>query len=349
LPVQETIGDAGKSAQAHSFLGPSDQALSPSQPEGVRSLTNYKELGLSCFGPATFVKAPIVAMEADWHADIAVLGVPFDQGTGFRSGTRWGSRAIRDMSVRFSSLSAPGNPGYWDLRTKRDKAVCRFADCGDVDIVPLMWEVNFDAITSSVKSILAKKALPYVLGGDHSITFPVVRSFEGCRPITVVQFDAHIDYRDDAMGVRFGHGNVMRRVRELAWVERIISVGIRSSRTRREDYEANQRDGNVIIPAWDVHSKPLSELERRLPKGSDVYITFDIDAMDPGIAPGTGTPEVGGLTFEQARAYLEVICARNRLVGFDLVELNPSLDPAQITALLAVQIMMEVTGFLFNR
>lgn len=311
-------------------------------------MSNYKELGLSCFGPATFVKSPIVEIDGEWTADIAVLGVPFDQGAGFRSGTRWGSRAIRDMSVRFCSVSAPGKPGFWDLRSKQTKAICTFVDCADVDVVPLLWEKNFEMITASVKGIRAKGALPYILGGDHSITYPVLRAYEGSRPITLVQFDAHIDYRDEVMGVRYGHGNVMRRCRELSWVEQIVSIGIRSSRTRKGDYEDNQAQGNLIIPAWDIHAMPFQRIAEMLPRNRDVYISFDIDGMDASLAPGTGTPEVGGLTYEQARAVLEVLCGTNRIVGFDLVELNPSLDPSQITALLATQLMMDVTGFLYH-
>jgi agmatinase len=312
-------------------------------------VTGYKELGVSFFGPATFVKSPMVDVDGDWSADIAAIGIPFDQGAGFRSGARWGPQAIRAMSVRFSSLSAAGSPGFWDLRTGRDKAVCKFVDCGDVDIMPLMWEMNFDRVTESVKKILGHRALPFVFGGDHSITFPVLRAFEGSEPITVVQFDAHIDYRDEAMGVRYGHGNVLRRVRELPFVEKIVSIGIRSARTRRLDYEDSIRHGNIIIPAWDVHHSPIEALQAQLPSDRNVYITFDIDGMDPGIAPGTGTPEVGGLNFEQARELLELICERNRIVGMDLVEVNPSLDPTQITALLANQLLLEVAGFLHNR
>ena len=312
-------------------------------------MSNYKALGLSCFGPATFAKSALVRPDQDWSADVGVLGVPFDQGAGFRSGTRWGPRAIRDMSVRFSSIAAEGRPGFWDLRTRRTKGICSLADCGDVDIVPLLWEQNFDLITESTRAIRDHKALPFIMGGDHSITFPVLRAYEGSAPITVVQFDAHIDYRDEAMGVRYGHGNVLRRVRELPWVKKVVAIGIRSLRTRQEDLEASERDGNLVIPAWDVHEHGAKHFAAALPQGEDVYITFDIDGMDAAIAPGTGTPEVGGLNFEQARYFLDVICQRNRIVGFDMVEMNPSLDPSQITALLCAQIMIEVMGFVFPR
>lgn len=312
-------------------------------------MSRYKELGLSSFGPATFAKSPLVTVDQEWSADIALLGVPFDQGAGFRSGTRWGSKAIRDMSVRFCSITAEGQPGYWDLRSRRDKAICSLVDCGDVDIVPLLWEQDFALITESVRAIRQHKALPFTMGGDHSITFPVVRAFEGSTPITVVHFDAHIDYRDEVMGVRFGHGNVLRRVRELPFVRKIVSIGIRSMRTRQEDLEASERHGNTIIAAWDVHANGPDHFISVLPTNEDVYITFDIDAMDAAIAPGTGTPEVGGLSFEQARRFLEIVCGSNRIVGFDLVEMNPSFDPTQITALLSSQLMVEVIGFLFPR
>jgi agmatinase len=308
-----------------------------------------KSLGLSSFGVASFLKAPLADVEGDWSADVAFLGIPFDQATGFRPGTRFGPHAIRDISVRLSSLSAENRPGYYDLRSGITRAICSFVDCGDVDILPLLWERNFDLITQSVSRILSKRALPLIVGGDHSVSFPIIRAYSGHAPITVVQFDAHLDYRDDAAGVRYGHGNVLRRVRELPFVEQVVALGIRSLRTRREDLEAHAQHGNVLVPAWDIHAKGPDGIADLLPRDRNVYVTFDIDALDPGIAPGTGTPEVGGLTYEQARRLLELVVTRNRLVGFDTVEVNPSLDVSQITALLALQIMVEAVGFVFSR
>ena len=310
---------------------------------------DHKSLGLSYFGPASFLKAPVVAPGDDWAADVAFLGIPFDQGTGFRPGTRWGPRAIRDMSVRFAAISAPGQPGYWDLRSGRDRATCSIVDCGDIDIVPLLWEANFEAISAGVRAILEKASLPLIAGGDHAVTFPCVRGFEGSGPITVVHVDAHLDYRDEAMGVRYGHGNVLRRVRELPFVERVVSLGIRSLRTRREDAEAHREHGNVLVPAWDIHAAGVEAFADHLPRDARVYLTFDIDALDPAIAPGTGTPEVGGLSYEQARQILELVFARNEVVGLDLVEVSPSYDPVQTTALLAAQILVEAIGFRHHR
>jgi agmatinase len=311
---------------------------------------DYMSLGLSCFGPASFLKAPIVALDGAWSADVAFLGLPFDQATGFRPGARWGPKAIRDMSVRFSAISASGGAGYWDMRSERTRATCTIADCGDLDIVPLLWEADFDMISSGVAAILQRGAWPLIAGGDHAVTFPCVRSYDGRGPITIVHIDAHLDYRDEAMGVRYGHGNVIRRVRELEFVEQVVSLGIRSLRTRREDIEAHRKDGNVLVPAWDIHAKGVdAAVAEALPRDRQVYVTFDIDALDPAIAPGTGTPEVGGLSYEQARRIMELVFERNQVVGFDLVEVNPSYDPTQITGLLSAQLLVEAIGLRYYR
>lgn len=311
-------------------------------------MTNEQQaLGLSPFGPSSFLKAPIVRPDGDWAADVAFFGIPFDQATGFRPGARWGPKAIRDISVRLSALSGADRPGYLDMRTGRRRACCSFVDCGDVEIGPLLWERNFDLITEGVRGLLARKALPVLVGGDHSVTFPILRAYEGRGPITVVQIDAHLDYRDDAAGVRYGHGNVLRRVRELPHVERVITLGLRSLRTRQEDLDDHAAHGNTIVHAWDIHAKGAAAYADLLPKGENVYVTFDIDGLDPAIAPGTGTPEPGGLSYEQARDILERVCSGNRLVGFDLVEVAPVFDVSQITALIGLQVLVEAVGFAF--
>lgn len=309
-------------------------------------MSELQKLGMSPYGPATFAKAPLVSLDGDWEADVVVMGVPFDLGVGFRPGTRWGPKAIRDMSVRFGGVGA-GASGFWDLRSRTTKGAARIVDVGDVEMVALDWQQNFDRITAAVQQIKKRGALPFILGGDHAVTFANVRGLPADEPITVVHFDAHFDYRDEVAGVRFGHGNVLRRVRELPQVQKIVSIGVRSLRTRGEDFADFERDGNVCIPAWDIHEQGAQAFLDQLPSGEAIYITFDIDGMDPAIAPGTGTPEVGGLDFEQARTFLEHACTRNRLVGFDLVEVNPYFDPSSITGLLAAQLMIEVLGFVY--
>ena len=308
---------------------------------------SFKELGLSQFGIPTFAKSPQVSVNDEWKADVAVLGVPFDQGAGFRSGTRHGPKHIRDWSVRYSSLSSPDNPGFFDVRRQARRGRVKIVDCADVEILPLLWEDNFQRITDGVKSILQHGAMPITLGGDHSIAFPIVRAFERQKPITVVQFDAHTDYRDEVYGVRYGHGNALRRIRELPFVERIVAIGINSYRQQENDLKAHRDHGNEIIYAYQVHEQGVEPFLGKLPTDRDVYITFDIDAFDASIAPGTGTPEPGGLNFVQVRRFLDAVCSRNRIVGLDIVEVNPLYDPSHITALLANHVIVEVLAALY--
>lgn len=304
--------------------------------------------GMSIFGVPSFAKAPVVAPDQDWEADVAILGIPFDQGTSYRSGARFGPKAIREWSIRFSVLST-NDPHYFDSRSGEDRGCARIVDCGDVAIVPLLWEENFDRITSAVRAILGKGALPVVLGGDHSVTYPVLRAFHDRGPITLVHLDAHADYRDDSGGVRFGHGNVIRRVVELPHVTRAISIGVRSLRQQRQDLADHAADGNTLVHGWDLQAHGVEHYLDVLPRGEQVYVTFDIDAMDPSIAPGTGTPEVGGLSYEQAQTILKHVAAHNRVVGYDCVEVNPLFDPAGITGLLANHLTIELIGALFRR
>jgi agmatinase len=308
---------------------------------------DFQKQGMSIFGIPSFARAPVVTPLGDWNADVAVLGVPFDLGTSYRSGTRFGPKAIRDWSIRFSILSTD-EPGFWDMRSGEMRAVCKILDCGDVDIVPLLWEDNFDRITDAIKAIRSKGAFPLTLGGDHAISFPVLRGFEGSEPITILHLDAHADFRDNSGGVRFGHGNVMRRVGELPHIKRIVSIGVRSLRAQPQDIADHNAGGNTLIAGWDLQKQGVEGIAHLLPEGERVYISFDIDAMDPSIAPGTGTPEVGGLQYEQARRILELTCAQNEIVGFDLVEVNPQYDPTNITALLATHLIVETLGFMFK-
>ena len=166
---------------------------------------------------------------------------------------------------------------------------------------------TFANLTAVVETALDNGAMPVTLGGDHSITFPIIQAYQGCGPLTILHFDAHMDYRDEIMGVRFGHGSCMRRAIEFDYVEQIVSCGIRSLRTGPGDVRDSLAAGNEIIPPWEIRAGGISE---RLPAGKDVYISFDID-------------------------------------GMDMVEVSPEYDVGQITSLLAAQLIDETPGFAF--
>jgi agmatinase len=300
-------------------------------------------------GIPSFARGPIVAPQSV-EADVAVLGVPYDEGTGFRPGTRFGPRALREASLRYAFFGpGSGKRGYWDLEASRQR-LCRLrlADCGDVDIVALDLEGNFRRIGDAVETLLSRGAVPVVLGGDHSITFPSVRAHASRGPLSLVHIDAHLDYREEVGGVRFGHGCPIRRIAELPFIQDIVTLGIRGLRASQEDLEAAGARGNRIVTAAAMRRDGLAAALAQVPRAERIYVTLDVDALDPGIAPGTGTPDPGGLTYTEARDLLQGIARKGRIVGFDVVEVNPWLDPTGVTPLTAAQLIIEFLAAIFD-
>jgi agmatinase len=301
-------------------------------------------LDLPFVGIATFGKYPLCL---DWNAidaDVAVLGAPFDFGTQWRPGARFGPRAIREASTLFSF----GHAGAYDheddvvyLPADRERIV----DIGDADIVHTDTIKSHANIEAGVRRILASGALPVVLGGDHSITIPTIAAFSDQQPIHVVQFDAHLDFVDERHGVRFGHGSPMRRAAERAWVTGLTQLGIRNvSSTAREGYEDARRMGSDILSVRQIRSLGTKAVLARIPAGVRYYVTIDIDGFDPSIAAGTGTPSHGGFTYYEVLELLAGLAKRGNVVGIDLVEVAPEYDHTGSTAILAAQILLNLIG-----
>ncbi|ROU03210.1 agmatinase [Histidinibacterium lentulum] len=299
-------------------------------------------LNLPFVGIATFGKAPYVA---DWdriEADVAILGAPYDMGTQFRAGARFGPRAIREASTLFSF----GHAGAYDPEddvTYLDGV--RMADLGDADIVHTDTDRSHANIETGVRAILAAGALPVVLGGDHSVNIPCIRAFADHGPIHIVQIDAHLDFVDERHGVRHGHGNPMRRAAEQAHVTGLSQLGIRNvSSTAKEGYDAARAMGSDILSVRQVRKLGVEAMLARIPEGVDYYLTIDIDGFDPSIAPGTGTPSHGGFLYYEVLELLAGLAKRGRVVGIDLVEVSPDHDRSGITAILAAQLLLNVIG-----
>jgi agmatinase len=210
-----------------------------------------------------------------------------------------------------------------------------------VDIVALDLEGNFQRISDAVGTIVSRGVMPVVLGGDHSISFPAVRGLVGCGPLSLVHIDAHLDYRDEVGGVRFGHGCPIRRIAELPFIQDIVSLGIRGLRASEEDLEAARVRGNAVVTAGAIRRHGVVAALARVPPAERIYVTLDVDALDPGIAPGTGTPDPGGLSYTEVHELLQGIARKGHVVGFDLVEVNPWFDPTGATALTAAQLIIE--------
>jgi len=305
-------------------------------------------LNLPFVGIATFGKNRYVE---DWdaiRADVAVLGAPFDFGTQWRAGARFGPRAIRDASTLFSF----GHGGAYDHEddvTYLPAGEVAIVDIGDADIVHTDTATSHANIAYGVRKILEAGALPVVLGGDHSINIPCIEAFEAdCArngPIHVVQIDAHLDFVDERHGVRTGHGNPMRRAAEKPYVTGLSQIGIRNvSSTAREGYDDARAMGSDILSVRQFRKLGVETVLERIPAGVRYYLTIDIDAFDPSIAPGTGTPSHGGFLYYEVLELIDGLAKRGTIVGIDLVEVAPDYDHTGTTAILAAQILMNAIG-----
>lgn len=307
-------------------------------------------LDLPFVGHCTFAKSPVCL---DWDridADVAILGAPNDMGTQWRSGARFGPRSIREASTLFSF----GHAGAYDheddaLYLTRDQV--RMVDVGDADIVHTDMAASNANIESAVRKILSNGAMPITLGGDHSIHAPVIQAFEGRGPIHIVHFDAHLDFVDERHGVRYGHGNPLRRASEMQHISGMTQLGIRNvSSSNRSDYDAARAAGSDILSVRDVRRLGTEAVLARIPEGCAYYITIDIDGFDPSIAPGTGTPSHGGFTYYEVLEIIQGLARRSHgnVVGMDLVEVAPAYDPAGVTPILAAQLLLNSIGFIFH-
>ena len=308
-------------------------------------------LNLPFVGISTFGKSPYVENWDAIDADVAVLGAPFDFGTQWRSGARFGPRAVREASTLFSFGHA-GAYDHEDDATYLDASV-RMVDIGDADIVHTQTETSHDNIAFGVRKILDAGALPVVIGGDHSINIPCVEAFEAdCAengPIHVVQIDAHLDFVDERHGVTRGHGNPMRRAIEKDYVSGMTQLGIRNvSSTAKEGYEDARARGSDILSVRQVRKLGTEGVLERIPQGARYYVTIDIDAFCPSIASGTGTPSHGGFLYYDVLEILQGLAQRGDVVGIDLVEVAPNYDPSESTQILAAQLLLNFIGFIFH-
>jgi agmatinase len=311
-------------------------------------MTQRYNANLTSVGLATMFKSPVCEDLSKIDADVAFLGIPYDGGVGYRPGTRFGPSSMREYSKRFTSWGGANPAGYWDLDVgKRRLEGIRMVDCGDVDIAYYDLERNFGLITQNIETILDRGALPILIGGDHSVTFPCVRAFSRFEKIDVIHIDAHLDWIDGVDGVRFASGSPLRRTKELPFVRKMTHIAIRDVRTRQEDWEALHDNGATVITRMMIRNNLQAALDR-IPDMSNVYVTMDIDAMDPSIAPGTGSPCSDGLLYHELKAILQDVAAKGKIVGFDLVEINPLVDLAGQTSLMASTAMLEFLGAIFE-
>lgn len=301
-------------------------------------------LNLPFVGISTFGKSPICT---DWdkiEGNVAILGAPLDMGTQFRSGARFGPRAIREASTLFSF----GHAGSYDheddvVYMTSDKV--RMVDMGDADIIHTDQARSLANIEFGVRKILSAGALPVVLGGDHSVNIACIRAFDEQEPIHIVQIDAHLDFVDERHGVRNGHGSPMRRAADQKHVTGLSQIGIRNvSSTAKEGYETARKMGSDILSVRQARALGVEGVLARIPAGKRYYLTIDIDGFDPSIAAGTGTPSHGGFLYYEGLELIAGLASRGTIIGVDLVEVAPDYDHTGSTAILAAQLLLNTIG-----
>jgi guanidinobutyrase len=288
-------------------------------------------------GPATFMRLP--AQDTAAGLDACFVGIPLDIGTSNRSGTRLGPRQIRDESrmLRPYNMATRAAP-FESLQV---------ADIGDVPINTFDLKKSVDIITGHFHGILSHGAIPLTLGGDHTLTWPILRAIkERHGPVALIHVDAHADINDTMFGETVAHGCPFRRAWEEGCLlnDRVFQIGLRGTGYAAEDFDWARDKGWTVVQAeelWYRSAAPLMERVRAIIGDAPCYLSYDIDSLDPAFAPGTGTVEPGGLSTWQA---LEIVrgCAGLNLVGCDLVEVSPPYDPSGNTALIAANLLYEM-------
>lgn len=308
------------------------------------------EANMPSVGITSFLKLPIIENLSNLNTDVGFLGIPYDVGNSWRPGTRFGPREIRNYSTRYSGWGGSQQKGYWDInQNKRFLEDISMSDCGDVDVAYYDIERNRKIITQTVKKILKAGTFPVVIGGDHSITYPCICAFEDFKSLDIIQIDAHLDWIDEVDGIRYANGSPMRRSMELDFTNKMVQLGIRCIRSRESDYNFAKSQGSQIFTRQDIRQKGVDEIVEKLPPLGNVYVSIDIDGLDPSIAPGTGSPTVDGLLYYEVINLLKGITKKSNVVGFDIVEVNPMVDLSGQTCLLATTLILEFLGMIFDQ
>ena len=301
-------------------------------------------LNMPFVGIPSFLRSAICTNLGELDADIAVMGVPTDEGSPFMPGSRFGPRAIREHSMRFVT----GEGGYYDPELRRhflehEMLEGRIVDVGDADILPTNVVDTFRNVTDMTGQVLGRGAMPVVIGGDHAISFPIVRAFT--EPLHVVHFDAHLDYAPFIHGLEYTNSHAFRHITRLSQVQSLTQVGIRSLRNTQTMMEDSLRDGNRVVTMEEFRDLSYRGFLDRIPRNARCYVSLDIDVLDLPLVPGCVSAEPNGFLYADLRNTLFALAEHAEIVGFDLVEVNPMLDVGTgITSYLAAHTIVEFLG-----
>jgi agmatinase len=318
---------------------------------------------LLAFPPRSFFGAPVCHDLASFKEDVALLGVPYDQGSLIpfcRVGQSQGPNAVRMNPTFFYSgnpFDGPPDAGkacvgvYCVDDGKEYLAGVTMADIGDIAIPIGDLKAFVNTTTEVARQVAAREAVLVSVGGDHSIAFPLVRGMEPWGDLEVIHFDSHYDIRDAVAGSRYSHSSPISRIAELTFVARITQFGIRNFGSR-QSLAMVEKMGTAVVPASEMHRRgPADAVAEYAPVGKNVYLTIDTDFFDWSIVPGTVLPEPGGFTLQDFRECVQAIAERSNIVGFDIVCLNPLVDTAWyggVTIRLVSYVMAYTLGYIFD-
>ncbi len=298
------------------------------------------------FASNTFLGFPLCTELDSLEADVAILGIPY--GDPYSMDEVTNDQTNAPSTVRLESARLSKGLDHWDfdlggpLFSGRD---VRVVDCGDVPGDPADIKGHYRFAETAVKTILDRRALPVVIGGDHGVPIPIFRAFDGRGPITLVQIDAHIDWRNEVNGVREGYSSPIRRASELSHIDRIFQIGMRGQGSARaKEVEDALAYGAEIITAYEVHEKGMGSVLNRIPTNERYYLTIDADGLDPTVMPAVAAPAAGGLLFHQVRMLIHGLVQKGRLMGMDIVEITPKRDLNGISSLTAGQLILNFIG-----
>jgi agmatinase len=301
--------------------------------------------------PATFLHSEYAPDLNGLRADIAYLGIPYGQAYNYDD-------IVNDQANGPTAMRAASNQIVRGLErydfdlsgTLYNGLNIRAVDCGDVRADPTDRMGHVARSEEAVRKILAAGAMPIILGGDHAIPIPVLRAFGGAtragdKPITLIQVDQHIDWRDEVNGVREGLSSPIRRASEMAHIGEIFQIGLRATGSARaEEVDAAQKYGAHLISAYELHDRGMEAILARIPDGGRYYLTVDMDGMDPSVAPAVNAPAPGGVSFPQARALIHGLVRKGQVVGMDVVEITPKHDVNRITCITAGRLIVNLVG-----
>ncbi len=288
-------------------------------------------------GISTFMRTPLVHNPS--KLDIALIGVPFDGGAENRPGQRHGPREIRNMSSLMRTIHHISRINPYEL--------CRIGDMGDVPMIsPFQLEESHANITEFYREIHKAGAVPLSVGGDHSISLPILRAIARDRPVGMVHIDAHTDTCDEELGSKFTHGTPFRRAVEEGLLDpkRTVQIGIRGAQNSEEGWTFSLESGMRVIFIEEFSKLGVEAViaeARGVTEDGPTYVSFDVDSLDPAFAPGTGTPEIGGLTTIEAQRLVRGLGSLD-LIGGDVVEVSPPFDLSGNTALVGATMMYEI-------